>query len=366
MLVYLLEPYLTDSHKYWANNFIKHSSHAIQIFSLPGKHWKWRMHGAAITLAESIKSLPKPSSILVSEMCNVSTLKALLPKKWTDVRIVVYFHENQITFPWSASDSDIKKNRNNHYGFINYTSCLSSDAVIFNSNFHKEDFLGALPLFLKQFPDNLNLESISQIEKKSTVIPIGIDTNSRINQSKWKIGVPRILWNHRWENDKSPTEFFQTLFELKKDGLKFELVVLGRKSENYPEVFNQAEEILKSEIIHFGFCDSLKEYKTLVESCHLIPVTSYQDYFGISALEAVSNGVYPLLPNRLAFPEHFSGKSHIYESSIDLKERLKSFLNNWSQEKNELKAKTEGFIQEIESKYNWKKIAKTLDSELSN
>ncbi len=35
----------------------------------------------------------------------------------------------------------------------------------------------------------------------------------------------------------------------------------------------------------------------------MLPVTSHQDFFGISVVEAVAAGVYPLLPYRLAFPE---------------------------------------------------------------
>ena len=35
------------------------------------------------------------------------------------IPIVMYFHENQITYPWSPNDRDIIKERDHHYGFIN-------------------------------------------------------------------------------------------------------------------------------------------------------------------------------------------------------------------------------------------------------
>mgnify|MGYP000456988033 CR=1 FL=1 len=37
--------------------------------------------------------------------------------------------ENQITYPWSPQDEDVKYQRNNQYGFINYTSALAADQV---------------------------------------------------------------------------------------------------------------------------------------------------------------------------------------------------------------------------------------------
>ena len=48
----LIEPFFSGSHKKWANEYQNHSSHNIEIISLKGVYWKWRMHGGAITLAE--------------------------------------------------------------------------------------------------------------------------------------------------------------------------------------------------------------------------------------------------------------------------------------------------------------------------
>ena len=51
MQVLLLEPYLTGSHQAWAEGYARHSKHQVTILSLPGRWWKWRMHGGAVTLA---------------------------------------------------------------------------------------------------------------------------------------------------------------------------------------------------------------------------------------------------------------------------------------------------------------------------
>ena len=39
-----------------------------------------------------------------------------------------------------------------HYGFINYSSALAADQVLFNSNYHKDSFIEELKLFLKKIP----------------------------------------------------------------------------------------------------------------------------------------------------------------------------------------------------------------------
>ena len=48
----LIEPFYSGSHKKWADEYQKYSYHNIEILSLKGIYWKWRMHGGAITLAE--------------------------------------------------------------------------------------------------------------------------------------------------------------------------------------------------------------------------------------------------------------------------------------------------------------------------
>ena len=52
MKILILEPFFTGSHQQWAEGFQKHSTHQVEILSLSGHHWKWRMHGGAIALAD--------------------------------------------------------------------------------------------------------------------------------------------------------------------------------------------------------------------------------------------------------------------------------------------------------------------------
>ena len=54
MKVALVEAFFTGSHKRWAEELQQISLRQIDIFSLKGNYWKWRMHGGAISLAKKL------------------------------------------------------------------------------------------------------------------------------------------------------------------------------------------------------------------------------------------------------------------------------------------------------------------------
>lgn len=336
MNILLLESFYTSSHKHWVDGLISHSSHNIQLLSLPGRHWKWRMHHAGKYFAFEVAKLKSSFDlILCSDMMNVAEFRGILSglgpqQSWFNrVAIVTYFHENQITYPWSVDDPDPNLKRDNHYGWINYVSCLSSDYLLFNSDYHKSSFINALPAFLKQFPHVPQDDFIDSISKKATVIPIALNLNMLIQAEKSKNKKPVILWNHRWEFDKNPEQFFKTLIHLKSEKYEFEVIVAGEKYKSYPKIFDEAKKELSDRIIHFGFAQDRKKYEELLLKSDILPVTSNQDFFGISAIEAIAAGCAPLLPNRLAFPEHLNHpnfQQHYYNSEVELSERLSQLL----------------------------------------
>ncbi len=330
--IVILEPFYGGSHKQWADDFKKYSSHKIEVLSLKAHNWKWRMHGGAISLADKFIRLDyEPDWILASDMIDLTTFLALTRKKSNKIKTALYFHENQLAYPWSADDTDLKNGRDNHYKFINYVSALSADVCYFNSKYNMSSFLNNLPQFLSQFPDNQNRNSVNIIKKKCKVLQLGLDLNeykgSKIDQSV--SNRPVILWNHRWEYDKNPQMFFNSLQKLKSKGYEFSLVVLGQELAKSPHIFEKAKEKFKDEIVHWGFLEHKEDYFKWLERSHILPVTSNQDFFGGSIIEAVFHGVYPILPNRLAYPEHFSDPSIYYNSEHELLDKLEWAVRNY-------------------------------------
>lgn len=355
MKILLVEPFYTGSHKQWVDSLMSYSAHQIQLISLPGVHWKWRMHGGAIALRQALSYSDEFDLILTSDMLDLSLFKSLLPSQLREVPIIHYFHENQLTYPWSSTDHDVKLNRDNHYAFINYSSALVADRVAFNSQYHLKTFIEALPLFLEQFPDFLSKNTIEEIEDKSEVCYVGVDVKSKERSHN---NVPVLLWNHRWEEDKNPKAFFEALFRLKKEGVDFNLVVLGEGFAKQPKVFGKAREHLSDEIIHWGFVDDLEEYWTLLAKSDILPVTSNQEFFGISVMEAVKMGLEPLLPLRLTYPElygdHF-GKAHFYDEGEEMYYKLKALIFA----KSNLEAKKVSFS--LYDRFDWINMAQDYD-----
>lgn len=362
MRVTLLEPFYTGSHKLWADGLIDLSSHDIRLYSLPGRHWKWRMHGAAPYFANQL-NLDKVESdlILASDLMDVSVFRGLLDGHFSNSKVVTYFHENQITYPWSPSDHDPSLQRDRHYGFINFTTALASDACFFNSKYHMESFLGALPEFLSAFPDFQLKDFVPKIKAKSKVLHLGMDLK------KLDLGedIPEpgrkavLLWNHRWEYDKNPEAFFNALFELKKRGVFFELIVLGESFARCPEIFAKAKGVLKEEILHFGYAKDFEDYKRFLWKADILPVTSNQDFFGGSVVEAMYCNCIPLLPKRLAYPEHVPEKLHssfFYEED-EFVNRLQRMIFNV----NILRKQN---VRQFVEHYDWKHQAPVYDDAL--
>lgn len=359
MKILILDPFYEDSHRAWAEGLKKHSTHHVEVLSLSPHHWKWRMTGGAIELAERYKQLDySPDLILATDMLDFAAFISLSGIDRSSIATAIYFHENQITYPWTSPSSELQKEKNHHYGFINFSSCLVADKIYFNSQFHHRSFLERLPSFLKIFPRFGHQKYVDAISQKSSVLPIGMDLKtSKVEKSY----LPCFLWNHRWEYDKSPGDFFNTLLQLQKEGVEFELIVLGKSYERQPPIFEEAKELLKEKIIHYGYVESTEEYKRLMGKANILLVTSHQDFFGISIVEAIAAGLFPVLPDRLAYPEHIPTSKHeeyLYQNELDIIPMLKDII---TQKKYLARTELPNFVE----KYDWQNLIKKYDVTLA-
>ena len=361
--ILLIEPYYTGSHKKWANDYRRLSNHNVKILSLKGQFWKWRMHGGAVTLADKFNKINwKPNLIIATDMLDFTTFLSLTRKKTYNIPAIIYFHENQISYPWSPNDIDVKKNRDSHYGFINYSSALSSDHILFNSNYHMNTFMNELNPFLKNFPDHSELDSINIIKRKSKTLHLGLDLKRFDLKKIKKKEKPSILWNHRWEYDKNPELFFSILEKVKNEGYKFNLIVIGENFSQSPKIFDRAKKDFKDELIHWGYAKTFELYAELLWRADILPVTSNQEFFGISVMEAIYCGNWPILPNRLTYPEllpEVNHKENIYQDEKDL---YKKIINAIVNIENIRKTK----LSSIASKFSWDIMVPVYDDFFSN
>ena len=377
MRILLIEPFYGGSHAAWAQGYQQHSTHEVEILGLPGKNWKWRMQGAAVTLARRYHELLQQGRqydlLLVSDMLDLATFTGLIRKTadlGSKLPIALYFHENQLTYPLSPNEKSNPAGRNRQFGLINFTSALTADICLFNSDFHRRNFLAALPPFLQRFPDYQGTDEIAVIEKKSEVLYLGLDLKRLLASKPETVPIatvtparpPLILWNHRWEYDKNPTEFFLMLQSLMAAEIDFEVAILGEHSAVSPDLFLSNRELLGPRLIHFGFVESFSEYAAWLWRADLLPVTSHHDFFGISVIEAVYCNCYPLLPRRLAYPEHFPGEINdkfFYSDHQDLLKKIEYHLKNITETRQSCPGR-------LIAGYDWAQMAPVYDARLVN
>ena len=300
MRILALEPYYGGSHKAFIDGLSKASGHTWTLLTLPAHKWKWRMRHSAITFAAQAAALPREARgcdlLFCSDMLNLAEFAGLAPVEITRLPKVIYFHENQLTYPVR-----FESERDYHFAMTNVTSALAADAVWFNSQFHKESFLGALAKFLKSMPDHQPLEAIEKIWAKSSVHPPGIgDFPAR--QAR-KPGPVHILWAARWEHDKNPEDFFAALEILKAKNVPFRVSVIGESFRDHPEVFNRARSDFAEHIDLWGYQQNRDDYVRALCGADVVVSTANHEFFGIGVLEAVAAGAYPLVPERLSYPE---------------------------------------------------------------
>jgi len=269
--------------------------------------------------------------IFTTGFLNVADLRGLLKPPLDRVPIILYMHENQLTYPLSPEEEfDF------HFGFTNIISCLAADRVVFNSDFHRELFLDNLASYLGKMPEGSPRRVPEKLTARSEVLGVGLERRPlpadhfpqyRAGHCDPEIGPswPRgkrhlVVWNHRWEFDKRPDMFSAVILRLLDSGLDFDVALLG-ESRNNEETFRPLAERLGKRCVAFGFLPDRQSYDDLLERADIVVSCAEQEYFGISVAEAIHAGCYPVLPRQQVYPSMYGKRCkgrHFYETENEL------------------------------------------------
>jgi len=366
--VLALEPYYGGSHRAFLDGWTARSRHAWTSLTLPPHKWKWRMRHTAITFAQEIQIRcargERWDLVFASDMLDMATFRALTSASVATAPRVVYFHENQLTYPVQADES-----RDYHFGFTNFTSTLAAQAVWFNSQYHCDSFFDALSQLLQQMPDHLPQRALERARQNSAIHAPGIESFPPRQRRN-----PRplhILWAARWEHDKNPTSFFRALAMLKSRGVDFRLSALGEQFRHTPPAFADAQSRFSEHIDRWGYQSSRQDYVDALLEADVFVSTALHEFFGIAAVEAISAGAYPLLPNRLSYPEllglagNRAVEQHYYDGSESMLSDRLIELAQQHQIKGNL-AESTAVAQQLVKRFEWDRLAPAMDSALEN
>lgn len=356
MRVLLVEPYYGGSHRAWADGYAAASQHDVTLVTHEAQFWKWRMHGAHLTLAAQVVEMdPDLDIVLASSMMNVAGFIGAARRAIGDAPVAVYFHESQFTYPWSPLDRpDLT------YPMLNWSSAAAADLVLFNSEFHRTVFFEEVERLLRQFPDRPHTDLVGAVEKRSDVLPVGIDL-SRFGPHQQSAQAPLILWNQRWEHDKGPDELVALVERLLDEGLEFRVAVVGEQFVSTPAALDRLPGLLGDRLVEFGYLPE-DEYTDVLSRADIVVSTALQEFFGVGVAEAIFAGAFPVLPDRLVYPEHIAPAHRgrcLYADTDDLAAKVRWALEH--------RAEARSIAAELSpamAEFDWAVVAPRYDAAL--
>lgn len=369
MKILALEGYYGGSHRAFLDGWMAVSRHRWQLLTLPANKWKWRMRHGAVSFAGQVRRFAEDGQrwdvLFCSDMLNLAEFLGLAGEAMSDMPKVVYFHENQLTYPVR-----FESERDYQFAMTNLTTAIAATEVWFNSAFHRDEFLSAMKVFLKKMPDNQPMEAIEEIREKSAVHPPGI--SALAGRGERKAGPLRILWAARWEHDKNPEEFFEALKILKAAGTSFRVSVIGETFRDMPEVFAQAKVLFADYIDRWGYQADRSEYECALSEADVVVSTANHEFFGISVIEAISAGAYPVLPHRLAYPEIVAGIETVRPGEFFYTNQAKGLAARLAEFAKQVEDGSKGSLWSADShrgvrgvqQFDWKRLSGVLDDAL--
>ena len=352
-----LEPFFGGSHREFAQGLVAHSRHSIDLLRLPARFWKWRMRGAALYFIKKSPSFEGYNGLITTDLMSLSDFKALSNGNCPPA--LVYFHENQLTYPLAPGEhTDFQ------FGFTDITTALAADRILFNSRTHSDAFLKGLPGFLNMMPEYRPNWVVDEIRAKAGVLYPGcrFTAGGVSPQDLLPESPPLIIWNHRWEFDKNPQAFFDTLDAVLENGAEFRLALLGENFQAVPKAFIRARSRYGKRIVLYGYVESRAEYINWLQQGAIVISTAEQENFGISVVEAIRHGCVPLLPGRLAYPEIIPDEFHsrvLYRDQNELVQKLFQLIKNYGQFR-ELRLR----LSDAMGRFAWDNVISRYDEEL--
>jgi glycosyltransferase involved in cell wall biosynthesis len=300
--------------------------------------------------------------VFASDMLNLAEFRGLVRPSLRNLPTVLYFHENQLTYP-----SRIQDDRDLHLAYTNFTSAVAADAIWFNSEFHRREFLEQYGQWLQQMPDHPHGDALKSVERRASVRHPGIEPVGVANRERNP--EPVLIWPARWEHDKNPELLAIAVQTLAEKNVPFRLRLLGKVFQTRPPALESLGERIGGRLIAAPPPESRDDYLRELQRGDIVISTADHEFFGLAVLEALSAGCYPALPNRLAYPElieHLApghSEAYLYDGTRrGLVERLTLLIQRTAAD--QLWQNGSDLAAQVDEQFGWEVRAQELDEAL--
>jgi glycosyltransferase involved in cell wall biosynthesis len=241
--------------------------------------------------------------------------------KLLNIKIVLCLHSN---LPWVYFNLMPGNAVRNFFTKKLMELCIyTCDQLLVNSYFAKEEITKILNLYKKKIEvAYLNIDSkfLSETLKKKTI-------NNFNYEDKYILSVMSCV---RYHGIINLLKAFKLLIGEINYNIKLVLVMQILDKKYFSEIKKYIEDnFLESKIAIYSNLDS-NELPSLYKFSQVYVFTSYCEVFGLTSLEAMSQGTPVVISNRSALPE-INGKSALYfdpDKNIQIKNKLKVCLLN--------------------------------------
>ena len=313
MRVLLLSAYAAASHLHWQRKLLDmFPAWEWQVLTLPPRHFSWRIRGNPLywSLSERAVLEGDYQLLVATSMVDLATLRGLVPAL-ARLPSLLYFHENQFDYPQQSTQHSLVEAQ-----MVSLYSALAADRLVFNSAYNRDTFLAGVDALLRKLPDRVPAGVAVMLAAKAAVLPVPIDIEGNTARG---VGWPtpagsypqrplRLLWTGRFEHDKGGDTLRQTLAELERRGLHYELAMTGQQFRSSPAVFSQIESEFGHRLVQFGYLEDIADYRALLRDADIVLSTARHEFQGLAVLEAVASGCLPAVPDRQAYPEIFAAQ----------------------------------------------------------
>ena len=270
--------------------------------------------------------------------------------KFLNIKIVLCLHSN---LPWVYFNlMPGNRLRNFFTKKLMELSIYTSDHLLVDSYFAKEEISKILNLYKKKIEViylNINNKFLSENFKKKSIKNFNYE-------DKYILSVMSCV---RYHNIINLLKAFKLLIKEINYNIKLVLVLQILDKKYFREVKKYIEDnFAEDKIFIYSNLDS-DELPNLYKSSQLYVFTSYCEVFGLTTLEAMSQGIPVVISNRSALPE-INGNAALYFDPDDV-DQIKNLLNKVMLDK-KLRAELIQNGKEQLKKFNSEKnIKKTID-----